>query len=454
MDDPDKPSKSLLRLPTSWLARTARSSSTAAGVAASWASGSVKKIFSGQGREVVEAATQAAIAQRVATSLGEMKGLAMKMGQIASYMDFALPPAARDVLSSLQDSTPPMAPAVVDQVVREELGKPPRELFAAWSERPIAAASIGQVHRAQLPDGTAVAVKVQYPGVAQTLAADLKSASALDSMGSVLLAGQEKGALLAELRERLMEECDYRQEAQNQEEFRRIFASRTDMYIPEVLSGFSAARVLTTRFVEGQRFAEFAETATQEERDRAGEAIWDFAMQSIFTHRLFNADPHPGNYLFRPGQVVFLDFGCVKRYPEQFLAQWRELFLACLAGDRVTFDRCVLKFGFAPDPSRYDFDYHFAMTRELYEPWMKDEPYLFTQEYVERTWRALVVDNPNKFRMNLPRDFLFVNRVQWGIYAVLARLRSFSNWRRRLLPLLGGSEPGAASAAPLSRDSS
>jgi predicted unusual protein kinase regulating ubiquinone biosynthesis (AarF/ABC1/UbiB family) len=431
--------KALKGLATSWLSRTARGSGTAMGVAARWTGGSLQKLVSSQAAGgALEAATQAAIAKRLATSLGQMKGLAMKLGQIASYLDFAMPEAARQVLAGLQDSTPPMAPDIIERVVREELGKGPREVFAEWSDAPVAAASIGQVHRARLPDGTEVAVKVQYPGVARSLDADLKSAYALDSLGSLLFRGQERGAVLAELRDRLMEECDYRHEAASQEEFRRLFADRSDIVIPEVYPAFSAARVLTTRFIDGRRFADFAAHAPQEERDRAGEAIWNFAMRSIFQHGLFNADPHPGNYLFLPGQVVFLDFGCVKRFTPEFVARWRQLCLACTRGDRPTFDRCVTEFGFAPDPKTYDFDYHFKMTRAIYEPWLEDKPYLFTQAFVERTWKALVVDNPNKFKLNLPRDFLFVNRVQWGLYAVLAQLGSVSNWRRRLLPYVDG----------------
>jgi len=436
----DEP-KGLKSLATSWLSRTARQSGMAAGAAARLAAGQLGKLASGKGASLaVDPATQQAIAKRVAATLGEMKGLAMKAGQVASYLDFAMPQAAREALAGLQDSTPPMTPEVIDRVVTAELGKPPKELFAEWAERPFAAASIGQVHRARTRDGLDVAVKVQYPGIAQAIEADLKSAGALQALGSVVLRHQDHGAIYEELRERLLEECDYRVEARNQEEFRRLYADRADMVIPEVVPALSATRVLTTRFAPGKRFAEFAATASQEERDRAGEAIWDFAMVSIFRHGLFNADPHPGNYLFAPGQVVFLDFGCVKRYAPSFIAQWKRLCLACTFGDRATFDRCVVELGFAPDPAKYDFDYHYRMTRAIYEPWLKDEPYLFTEAFVARTWRTLVVDNPNKFRMNLPRDFLFVNRVQWGVYSVLATLRAVSNWRRRLLPVVEGAK--------------
>ncbi len=434
------PKKTLRGLPESWLSRAARGGATAAGIAARWTSGKVQRIVSTRaGAAAVEAATQAAVARRLASTLGEMKGLAMKMGQIASYLDFAMPEAARAVLSGLQDSTPPMAPEVAARVVREELGRVPEELFATWTPMPFAAASIGQVHRAVLRDGREVAVKVQYPGIARAIESDLAGTAALESLGGLVLRGQDTAAVMAELRERLLEECDYRHEAASQEEFRRLWADRDDVAIPEVVPELSSARVLTTRLSAGRRFAEFVATADQAARDRAGEAILDFAMQSIFRHGLFNADPHPGNYLFEEGRVVFLDFGCVKRFPPDFLDRWRRLCLACTYGDRATFDALVREFGFAPDPGSYDFDYHYAMTRAIYEPWLEDRPYLFTQAYVAKTWKALVADNPNKFRLNLPRDFLFVNRVQWGLYAVLASLGSVSNWRRRMLPMIEAS---------------
>ena len=433
---PPRP-KVLHALETSWLSRSLRASAAGAGMAARWAGGTAQRLVSSsEASERLRAVTQAAMAKRLAESLGQLKGLAMKAGQVASYMDFALPDAARAALAGLQDSTPPMAPAVVEKVVTEELGRPPRELFSDWSDRPIAAASIGQVHRARLPDGTDVAVKVQYPGIARTFESDLASASLLDTLGSAVARGQEKGTLLAELRERLLEECDYLIEARHQEEFRRLFADRDDLFVPAVFPAFSSRRVLTSRFVDGQRFAAFAAGASQAEKNRAGEAIWDAAMGSIFVHGVFNADPHPGNYLFVEGKVALLDFGCVKRFEPAFLDRWRRLCLAGTVGDRATFDRLVVEIGFAPDPSNYDFDYHYRMTRTIYEPWIA-ERFRFTPEFVASTWRALVVDNPNKFRLNLPRDFLFVNRIQWGLFSVLAALGAESSWRRRFLPLLG-----------------
>ncbi|MHB1847013.1 MAG: ABC1 kinase family protein [Deltaproteobacteria bacterium] len=437
MPPKEKPPKPLRSLATSALTRGFRASLAGAGAAARLGGGALQKLVaSSEAAQAIDLRTRAALANRLKEELGQMKGLAMKAGQVASYMDFALPSGARAILAELQDHSTGMAPDIAARVVLEDLGAPPSALFAEWDESPFAAASIGQVHRARLADGREVAVKVQYPGIDRAISADLKNASAVDLLSGLVFRGQERGTVLRELSDRLNEECDYRLEATNQEEFRRLFASRPDVRVPAVVPERSARRVLTSELVHGRRFADFAREATQEEKNRAGEAIWDVAMGSIFTHGMFNADPHPGNYLFEPSRVVFLDFGCVKRFTEEMIERWRRLTLAGIRGDRPVFDRMITELGFAPDPKTYDFDYHYAMTRVIYEPWSHDRVYRFEPELVERTWKALVLDNPNKFRMNLPPDFLFVNRIQWGLFAVLAALGAESNWHRRYLPLL------------------
>ncbi len=442
--DAQKP-KPLRSLATSALSRGLRGSMAGAGAAARLAGGALQKLVSSsETAQAIDARTRAVLASRLRDELGELKGLAMKAGQLASYMDFAMPSGARRILAELQDRTVGMAPDVAAQVVREELGAPPGELFAEWDESPFAAASIGQVHRARLADGREVAVKVQYPGIDRAIASDLKSVGALDAIGGLVFRGLERGAVLRELSDRLAEECDYRHEAESQREFRRLFSDRPEIVVPAVVAERSTRRLLTTELVHGRRFQEFAREASQEERNRAGELIWDFAFGAIYRWGIFNADPHPGNYLFLEGdRVCFLDFGCVKRFPDRLVAAWKRLIPACVRGDRATFDALVGEFGFAPNPASYDYDYHHRMTLCVYEPFREDRTFRFTHEYVRKTWEVLVLENPNKTRMNLPKDWLFVNRLQWGLYAVLAELGAESNWHRRLWPLL---DHGSASA--------
>lgn len=375
-------------------------------------------------------------AEALAAALGRLKGLAMKAGQMMSYVDSALPPAARNALATLQDSVPPMSPEVIDSVVAGELGAAPRDIFATWAAQPIAAASIGQVHLATLRDGTEVAVKVQYPAIAKALDADLKSASLLASLAGLTMRGVNVDDVVAEMKERLREECDYQKEAANQEEFRRHYAGDPAILVPEVYPRHSSARVLTTRYVRAGRFADFERFPTPV-RNQAAETIFRFAFESIFRHHLFNCDPHPGNYLFHDdGRVVFLDFGCVKRFEPAFVQRWRDMHVSVLAGDRSRFKELISAAGIVGNPRGFDYDYHFELSRQLYKPVLEDRPFKYTEDYIHETNAILIDRNPNKRKTNLPKDYVFVNRLQWGLSSILARLGAEANWHRIVAPYI------------------
>ena len=286
-------------------------------------------------------------AEDVAATLGTMKGVLMKLGQMASYVDDGLSPAARRTLSRLQDSVPPMSPELAAQVIAEELGGPPERVFATWDPDPIAAASIGQVHRAITHDGRAVAVKVQYPGIAETIEADLGNVALLRRMLKITAPMQDVDALLAELRERVTEELDYRREARNQQMFARYYAGHPTIHVPGIVPELSTRRVVTSELADGARFAELAGWS-QAERDLAAETIYRFVFRSLYEAHAFNGDPHPGNYLFHGGgRVTFLDFGLVKYFTEEELkplvAMVKHL---CVEDDPEAFRRAMEEAGF------------------------------------------------------------------------------------------------------------
>src|SRR3981081_3475909 len=229
-----------------------------------------------------------------------MKGLLMKLGQMASYVDDGLSPAVRRTLSRLQDSVPPMSAGLAAGVVREELGLPPERAFAQWDPEPIAAASIGQVHRAITHDGRAVAVKVQYPGIAETIAADLGNVALLRRMMRIIAPGQDVDALLAELRERIAEELDYGREAENQQMFADYYDGHPTIGVPKIVAELSTRRVITSDLAGGARFAELTGWS-QQERNLAAETIYRFVFRSLYDARAFNGDPPPGTNLFHCG---------------------------------------------------------------------------------------------------------------------------------------------------------
>ena len=421
----------LKKINGSWSDRTLRTSATTAQIVSRLAGSSLRSLLVANARAAeIKAATQVAIAQQLVELLGDLKGLLMKLGQMVSYLDFAVPEHLRQVLQSLQDQTRPMDEDLVDGVFLQSLGKRPEQVFRRWEPHPFAAASIGQVHRATLPDGTDVAVKVQYPGIRQAIETDLANLGALDRLGQLLFPGQDRAGLLTELRERLLEECDYVREADNQEEFRALYAQTPGVLIPRVHRSVSTDRVLTMDYVEGQRFAAFVRDADQAAKDRAGETIFRVVSAGIFRHRLFNADPHPGNYLFpEGGAVAFVDFGCVKRYSRELVRLWARYTWALSEGRREEADRLAVQLGWVADPDGFDFDYHHKMMRKLCEPLISEEPFRFNRHFVENNWKLAIVENPNRTRARIPRELLFANRLQWGLHSVLAELGAQADWR-------------------------
>ena len=285
----------------------------------------------------------------------------MKIGQLASYVDDGLNPQARRTLSRLQDSVPPMSAELAASVIREDLGGEPEEIFGKWDPEPIAAASIGQVHRAITRDGgpdggTAVAVKVQYPGIRDTIEADLGNVALIKRLLKVAAPKQDVDGLIAELRERIAEELDYEREAQSQQWFAGYFDGHPTIEVPRILPELSTARVITSELATGARFAELM-TWSQEEKDLAAETIYRFTFRSLYELHAFNGDPHPGNYLFHPGgRVTFLDYGLVKEFTPQELAPLVAMVRhLCVDEDPEAFRRAMEQAGFlvpgAPIPT-------------------------------------------------------------------------------------------------------
>jgi len=371
-------------------------------------------------------------ARALVTRMGKLKGLVMKAGQIASYMPGTLPPAAQEVLAELQAQSTPMTFARIDDVLAAELGGRAAALFEAFEERPFAAASIGQVHRARLA-GRDLAVKVQYPGIEDMIRGDLKMVGVLARL-SLIGSPVDAGALTGELRDRLLEECDYEREAASQRLFAQLLASVPGAAVPAVVGERSARRVLATELVHGARIA----VADPAVGDRAGETIFRACFELMWRRCIYNADPHPGNYLVAPdGGVTFLDFGCVRRFDPQMIATWRRLARAILDGDRAGFRAGFHALGFVGKDKGFDWDYQWNAMRFLYKPFL--EPgFRHNAEHVRESFGILMFDNPNKFRLAMPPEWLFLNRLQWGLNAVLAQLHATAPWRDHVEQLLAG----------------
>ena len=359
--------------------------------------------------------------------MGALKGLVMKFGQIASYMPGGLPPAAQRTLAKLQADTKPLAFGQIRDVIESELGDSVEALFDEFDERPFAAASIGQVHQAR-HEGRAVAVKVQYPGIEDVLRADLRHAKLL-TLSSGIGTAIDGAALHEELTARILEECDYRREAAYQTGFCRLIGSFDGASVPAVVPERSARRVITSELVRRSAFGDFCRTASAEARSRAGATIFATSFGCIFGHCIYNADPHPGNYLVADsGDVTFLDFGCVRRYEPDIIDAWKRVARAILAHDQAGFRRYYPEMGLVPRPEKFDWDHQWNVMLYLYRPMLSKEPFTFTDAYVRESYDLLIFKNPNRRHTAMPPHWLFLNRLQWGLNSVLAALRATADW--------------------------
>jgi predicted unusual protein kinase regulating ubiquinone biosynthesis (AarF/ABC1/UbiB family) len=395
-------------------------------------------------------------AEDVAKELGEMKGVLMKAGQLISFIFEALPDEAQAALATLQADAAPMAPSLAAGVVEGDLGKQPERIFRDWTDLPVAAASIGQVHRATTPDGRVVAVKVQYPGVHEAIESDLDAAEVMYAMFSaMMLKGLDVNALVDELRGRMREELDYTLEAKNVTEFEDRFAGHPWVRVPKLVPEYSTARLLTTEWVDGMSFDELRNEPT-ETKQRAAEVLWRFAQRAIHQYGIFNGDPHPGNYKFHhDGSITFLDYGLVKRWsPGEWEGLKPTMDAIIVQRDPELLVREMEKSGFLKAGHGLDAGLVYGYVSSPYVPYLTDE-FTFTREWMRDTLGTILdVQGPHApviEQLNLPPSFVILDRVVWGVSAILGKLEAHGPWRGMLLEYTADGEPatdlGAAEAA-------
>ena len=395
--------------------------------------GSAPRLFAaaGEQRQLLREDLALQTAEDVADTLGAMKGVMMKIGQMASYVDGGLSPAVRHTLARLQDSVPPMSPALAATVVAEELGAPPERAFARWDPRPIAAASIGQVHRAVTPDGRVVAVKIQYPGIAETIAADLRNVALLRRMLRITAPAQDVDALLTELRDRIGEELDYRREAGNQRLLAAYYDGHPTIHVPAIISELSTRRMVTSELSGGARFAEAA-SWPQRERDLAAETIYRFVFRSLYEVRAFNGDPHPGNYLFhRGGRVTFLDFGLVKHFTADELQPLLQMArTVCVEHDPEAFRRSLEDAGFLRPGAPLSTSAIVEHLAVFYDTIREPGPLTITGDYASSVVRRFFdLRSPVADYISVPRSYVILQRINLGLFAVLGELSATADWR-------------------------
>jgi predicted unusual protein kinase regulating ubiquinone biosynthesis (AarF/ABC1/UbiB family) len=439
------------KIPTSRVGRTARIGGLAAGQAIRQAGTRAANVTRNkERRESAIERRHIEAAEQIVEALGKMKGAAMKVGQVMSFLDVGLVPEEyraefQHKLAALRDAAPIVSFKDMRKVIEQELDEPIGEVFADFDEQPIAAASIGQVYRASLPGGRLVAVKVQYPGVALAVRADMQNLGLILRLAKRIAPGMDPKAIGNEIRNRIEEELDYELEAQNQRTLARIFRDHPFIMVPEVVTSLCRERVMVSDYIEGTGFEEL-KRYPHPERDRIGEIVFRFYFGCLYRHHQFSGDPHPGNsMLLRDGRMAFLDFGLFKRMTAAAVSLEIAVARAIIEGDIETIMRLGTETGFFPEPERFDRARVLEHFRAATSWYTKDECIELTPEYATQVLIDMSDPRSQYFgqlrRESAPPDHIFGRRMEVLTLAVIAQLHSRGNFHRIAREWFYGDQP-------------
>jgi predicted unusual protein kinase regulating ubiquinone biosynthesis (AarF/ABC1/UbiB family) len=428
------------KIPTSRVGRTAKIGGLAAGQAIRQAGTRAANVARSKERgDAALERRQIEAAEQIVAALGTMKGAAMKLGQVMSFLDVGLVPEEyRDEfqrkLAALRDAAPTVTFKEMRKVIEAELDDPIDEVFETFDEEPIAAASIGQVYRARLQDGRDVAVKVQYPGVAAAVRADMQNLGLILRLAKRIAPGMDPQAIGREISERIEEELDYELEAQNQRTLARIFRNHPFIVVPPVVTSLSRERVMVSEFVEGTGFEDL-KTYPQEDRDRIGEILFRFYFGCLYRHGQFSGDPHPGNSrLMDDGRMAFFDFGLFKRMPPGAVELEMSVARAIIEGDSATIMRLGTEVGFFPEPEKFNPERVMAHFRAATSWYTVDHEVELTPEYATQVLIDMSDPRSEYFGQlrheSAPPDHIFGRRMEVLTLAVLSQLHATGNFHR------------------------
>ena len=414
-------------IPRRATARTAKLASLPLGVAGRAAAGWGRRLVGGNGEEI-SAQLMAKSAEQLFAVLGELKGGAMKFGQALSVFEAAIPDefAApfRESLVKLQSAAPPMAVRDVHRMLAEQFGRGWRERFREFHDTPAAAASIGQVHRAVWRDGREVAVKVQYPGAEEALRSDLRQLARMSRLIQPLVGGLEIKPLIEELRERMEEELDYRDEAANQRAFAAAYDGDDKVKVPRVIA--SAPRAMVTEWVTGRPLSDIIRSGTQQDRDGAAALLAEFHYSAPARVGLLHADPHPGNFqVLDDGRLMVIDYGAVARLPDGLPRPLSIMVRLALENEPVELLALLRTNGFVRPGSSLTPEKAVAYLAPFTEP-LRTESFHFTRRWLQRQAERIGDLRSPHFHtgreLNLPPQYLLVHRVTMGTLGVLCQL--------------------------------
>jgi predicted unusual protein kinase regulating ubiquinone biosynthesis (AarF/ABC1/UbiB family) len=447
------------KMPTGRIARTARVGGLVTSQGARWAGmRTANRVRSPERAAAAQNERTAALVNQLVDQLGQMRGAAMKVGQVLSMVEFdGLPENEREALQTklaeLRDDVPPVPFSKLERLLRDELGGPLSRVFSEFDERAFAAASIGQVHRATTLDGDEVVVKVQYPGVAEAVETDLRNAMMLLPLVKRLAPSLDARALASELRERIAEELDYELEAQNQRRIARLRRGHPFISVPAVNTELSTRRVLVSEYIAGERF-EVVRRLDEPQRDSYGEIVFRFYFGLLYHDRIALGDPHPGNYLLRPdGRVGFFDYGLLRDASAARVAAERDIAHAVRAGDAAALKAGLVAGGYlrSDDADRVDDELVLKLMRRATRWYTVPGQHRFSGDHgrrgrerppVDEERQAQVKDQLSRF--TLPAETALIRRMHAIVAVVLGQLRAGADWGAIAAEYLHGEPPATA----------
>lgn len=439
--------------PTGRLSRTARVGALAAGQGARHiAGGALDNLRGDEARRAAQSKRSLKLAEALVSQLGQMKGAAMKLGQVLSTIDFpGLSPEDAEQfkakLASLRDQAEPQDFKVTEQMVVSELGGPLSEFFSEFDPEAFAAASIGQVYRARTRDGEEAAVKVQYKGIDRAVDTDMRNAVLLVPMLQRLAPGLDASALLDELRERVSEELDYELEAERTRQVSRWLRGHPFLMVPGVHRELSSQRVLTTEFIDGQGFEDL-KRESQQVRDRAGEQIFRFFFGVLTYKSTALGDPHPGNFLRVGEKMAFIDFGMQRQVDPAYLEAERQAAVAAIDHDGETLHRILAELGYLPEPDTFDPELLLGQLRLAGSWYFEPGRLQITPELVsDLAMRAGSPASPyfeQMRRQTIPPQALLIRRMESMLFSVLGELRAEADWNGLASEYFAGAGPSTA----------
>jgi predicted unusual protein kinase regulating ubiquinone biosynthesis (AarF/ABC1/UbiB family) len=455
-DAEDLPPEEAKRLPTGRVARTARVGGLVTSQGVRWAGmRAANRMRTPERAAAAEEQRTAALVNELVEQLSRMRGAAMKVGQMLSMVEFdGLDEEQQEELQSklatLRDGIPPVPFSRLEKLMKKELGGPLTTVFSDFDERALAAASIGQVHRATTVDGDEVVVKVQYPGVAEAVETDLRNAMLLLPLVKRLAPGLDAKAMAAEMRERIGEELDYELEAQNQRRIERLVRGHPFITVPRVYTDLSTRRVLVSEYIEGERF-QAVRRASEEERDRYGEIVFRFFFGLLYRDRIALGDPHPGNYLLRPdGHVCFLDFGLLRDIDASRVSAERAIALAVRDKDADALKGALVAGGYLPSEraDSVDADFALRLMQQAIKWYAVPGERRFKgirgreRERPDGDERAAIRTQINQF--TVPPEAILIRRMHGVVAIVLQTLRAGADWGAIAAEYLHSAPPATA----------